>query len=83
MHEFKEEASWLRPRIKQAKSEGNIEDYKEMKRRLWIIKAVNREYCDLMLVLPVYENLRRLNIVSDHFDYPELRKSVKAEFEDE
>ena len=79
MHEFKEEATWLKEKARESKRCKQREDLKEVLRRLWIIKAVNKEYIDLMKVLPVYENLRRVNMVSKHYDYPQFRKFVKVE----
>ena len=70
MWEFKDEKKWLKAKLSSDKGQMDDHSLREIKRRKWIINAVNREYYDLMPVLEVYREHRRNNTEPKGYNHP-------------
>ena len=72
MKEFEYEKLWLQGKIMTTGTHASEKMTNELRRRQWIIAGVLEHHIDLLLLLDVYKNHRRIDIVSNHYYYPQL-----------
>ena len=58
--------------IQEMGSESNIEEVKELQRKLWAIEGVLKHHFNVDLLKPIYENYRRIDCVPTNFNFFEL-----------
>ena len=59
-------------RIKEMIEESDLENIKELQRKLWVIEGVLKHHFNIDLLKPIYENYRRIDCVPTNFNFFEL-----------